>query len=221
MIIAVSMRVMVNSAYPEVRDAISHDWVRTLDALSVTPVFVPNVLRDPAAYLSTVDARGLILTGGDDLGPLPGEPGEQAAPNERDRTETALLTSALQSGLPVLGVCRGLQLINVHFGGALVRDLSPVGEHVNVLHTVEIVASTPSGNQYPKQVVTNSYHSQGVRLSGLAPELKPFAVASGDVVEGLCHPDLPVLAVQWHPERQNPASEFDRGLLKEWLGQCE
>ena len=160
------------------------------------------------------------MTGGDDLGPLPGEPGEQAAPNERDRTERALLATALDSGLPVLGVCRGLQLINVHFGGGLVRDLGPVGQHRNVLHSVEIIASDLSGNHHPEQVVTNSYHGQGVCLSGLAPALKPFAVASGDVVEGLRHPCLPVLAVQWHPERENPASEFDDTLLRDWLSQC-
>ena len=221
MIIAVSMREVTNNTYPEVRDSISHDWVRTLDALAITAVFVPNALRNPAAYLRAVGARGLILTGGDNLGQLPDEPSESTPPSERDRTEIALLNCAFDHRLPVLGVCRGLQLVNVYFGGGLVRDLSSFGQHVNVLHKLEIAPPPHLVGQYVDEVVTNSFHSQGVCLSGLAPDLKAFAIASDDVVEGLYHPSLPVLAVQWHPERQNPASELDQALLKDWIARCE
>lgn len=221
MIVAVSMRVVENSTYPEIRDAISHDWVRLLDTLPVTPVFVPNVLSNPAAYLRDIGAKGLILTGGGDLGPLPDEPNHKELTPDRDRTENELLTSAVDRGLPVLGVCRGLQVLNVHFGGGLVRDLSSTGQHVDIEHELEIVASPPWGNLGAKHLITNSFHSQGVCLSNLAPELKAFAMASGDVVEGLYHPDLPVLAVQWHPERPNPASKQDQALLQHWIAQCE
>lgn len=221
MIVAVSMRVVENSTYAERRDAISHDWVRILDALPVTPVFIPNALADPAEYLRQVGAKGLILTGGDDLGPLPGETGDQAIPDQRDRTERSLLTAALDQEMAVLGVCRGLQVVNVYFGGGLQRQLAESGQHVNKHHPVEIVEPPPWGDPGLDQLITNSYHSQGVCLSQLASELKAFAVASGDVVEGLYHPRLPVVAVQWHPERPNPASDQDRALLEHWIAQCE
>ena len=221
MIIAVSMRVVANNTYPELRDTISHDWVRVLDSLRVTPVLVPNVLLDPAAYLREIGAKGLILTGGDNLGPLPGEPTDQQAPTDRDRTETALLASTINLGLPVFGVCRGLQLVNVHFGGGVSRQLTGIGPHVASEHSVEIIAAPPLGELRLEHIVTNSYHNQGVFLQSLASDLTAFAVASGGLVEGLYHPELPVLAIQWHPERPNPASQLDLALLQSWLSLCE
>ena len=86
MIIAVSMRVTESPNHAALRDAISHDWMRLLASLDVTPVPVPNVLPDPAAYLRVVGARGLILTGGEDIGPMAGESGADQAPPTRDRT---------------------------------------------------------------------------------------------------------------------------------------
>lgn len=216
------MRVITNETYPEVRDAISHDWVELLDAMDIEPVFVPNRLRDPARFLRESEARGLILTGGNDLGAVHGEAATPAAPAPRDRTEFALLDAAVTLGTPVLGVCRGLQVINVHFGGHILRDVGPLGMHVNARHPVDILAAPSPGLRAfgGTRVVTNSYHGQGVLLAGIASELRAFAVAPQSVVEGLYHPTIPVLAVQWHPERDRPQSEFDGTLLRDWLSLC-
>jgi putative glutamine amidotransferase len=211
-IVAVTMRLAPSATYPEPRDAISHDWQRLLDGLPATPVFVPNALADPPGYLRAVGARGLLLTGGDSLGRLPGESNGGHEWSERDRTETALLDAALEDGLPVLGVCRGLQLVNVHLGGGLARDLLPYGPHVAVEHEVELADGAC--------VTTNSFHDNAVPLDRLARELEPFALAARDVVEGLRHPRLPVTAVQWHPERPNPASALDAQILSAWIEQC-
>ena len=218
MIIAVSMRVVSSASYFEPRDAISHDWTRLLDGLGLTPVFVPNVLASPGRYLESIHARGLILTGGDDLGPVTGEAGSEGDATERDRTERALLREALGASRPVLGVCRGMQLINVHFGGSLCRDLAPFGPHAGKSHAVD-VAEMPD-ESHASSVVTNSYHQHGVLTSGVAPPLRVFA-SCGEVVEGVQHNTLPLLGVQWHPERPNPAAELDRRLLAWWLALCE
>lgn len=221
MIIAVSMRETVAPQYPEKRDAISHDWVHFLDGLGITPVFLPNVLSDPAGYLEKVNAKGLLLTGGDDLGPLPREDTcEAVEPPERDQTEHAVLDCALESDLPVFGVCRGLQIINVHLGGGLVRDLSPLGDHAATVHPVELLFDPTGKVGTLPYFDTNSYHRQGVVLNCLGDDLEAFAVAEHDVVEGLVHKHLPLTAVQWHPERQNSASVLDAVLFKEWLSLC-
>ncbi|MGH7380749.1 MAG: gamma-glutamyl-gamma-aminobutyrate hydrolase family protein [Candidatus Methylomirabilales bacterium] len=220
MIIALSMRITVNDEYFEMRDAISHDWVKTLDRLGVTPVLIPNSLCDPARYLETLRPQGLLLTGGNDVGPLPGEAeGNTASP--RDSTEIALLDAGLRNRVPIFGVCRGLHVINSYFGGRVVRDLGRIAAHVNVHHPIEIVARPCRSMEAFQDVITNSYHKQGVLLDGLSPDLRTFAIATGGVIEGLYHPNLPIVAVQWHPERENPAADLDRALLEDWLAKCE
>jgi gamma-glutamyl-gamma-aminobutyrate hydrolase PuuD len=201
MIILVSMRTVEDLAYPETRDAISHDWSRLFASYGLTPILVPNALRDLGAFFK-LGASGLLLTGGDDLGP-------DDEPSLRDRTETLLLQGAIGHGLPIFGACRGLHVINRYFGGELARKLleNHVGEHSVKLDgggTIRI----------------NSFHNQGVVVGGLAEELVPFASTESGVIEAVTHRTLPVTAVQWHPERPNPAADLDRKLLQQWFAQC-
>ncbi len=217
MIVLVSTRVVENASYPETRDALSHDWGRLFGALDIVPVLVPNSLPDPTVFLSALDPGGLLLTGGDDLGRgLDEVSGPAASP--RDATEDALLAGALACGLPILGVCRGLQVINRHFGGRVARGLSE--PHVAVTHEIEMVAPR-GGIAAGARIPVNSYHNDGVLADGVGRELAPFAVSAGGVVEGLAHQSLPVTAIQWHPERDNrDAAAFDRALIGEWLARC-
>ena len=214
MIVFVSMRTVENATYPEPRDAISHDWSRLFGCFGIVPILIPNALRDPASVIAAVPGKALLLTGGERLGPLPGEPGE---PSARDRTETALLRAALDRGLPVLGVCRGLQAINAIFGGTVSRRLA--APHVAVDHQVTIDLPV-AGLREGTTLTVNSFHDQGVAKSDLAPPLRAFATSQDGCVEGLLHPDLPVTAVQWHPERPSPSPAADRALIEAWLSRC-
>jgi gamma-glutamyl-gamma-aminobutyrate hydrolase PuuD len=201
MIILISMRTVENATYAETRDAISHDWQRLLAGHGITPILVPNSLNGISAYFD-VGASGLLLTGGDDLGP-------DDMPSLRDKTEAVLLNGAIENRMPVFGTCRGLHVINRYFGGRPERRLeSHVGEHA-----IEVVGEG--------LVHVNSFHNQGVLEGGLAADLDVFAIAEGGVVEGVTHKTLPITAVQWHPERPNPAAELDRKLIHGWLKQCE
>lgn len=203
------MRVVEAASYAEPRDAISHDWIRWFDGIDAVPVLVPNVLPDPAAYVRRMGASALLLTGGNDLETSP----------DRDRTEKALLAGALEHRMPVLAVCRGLQLVNSFFGGSLTRDLTPFGRHVGVTHQVRLRgAGGLSG--LPAEARVNSFHNQGVQMSGLAADLIPFATSDDGIVEGLVHRDAPVIAVQWHPERENAGADVDRTLVRAWMSQC-
>lgn len=201
MIILVSMRTIENATYPETRDAISHDWQRLFLHYGMTPVLVPNALGEIGDYFE-LGASGLLLTGGDDLGP-------DDTPTLRDRTETRLLEGAIKRGLPVFGTCRGLQLINIHFGGRIARELPEghVGEHEVRVNSSDMIR-------------INSFHNQGVLAGGLAAELSAFAATDSGVVEAVMHRSLPITAVQWHPERPNPAAQLDRDLLQRWIDQC-
>jgi putative glutamine amidotransferase len=206
MIVFVSMRSADSATYREARDGLSHDWSRWCDALGILPVPVPNALQRPEAFFDEVPGRGLLLTGGDDLGDAP-----------RDRTESRLLAAALARRMPVFGVCRGLQVIATAFGAPLCRA---VAGHVATVHAVEIVdglnGALPIG-----RIAVNSFHNDAVRVADLAGGLKAFAVSPEGWAEGLYHPEWPVTAVQWHPERDNPGRGSDARLLQRWIAQCE
>jgi gamma-glutamyl-gamma-aminobutyrate hydrolase PuuD len=208
--ILVSMRISENTSYVERRDAVAHDWVMFLAKYNVVPIFVPNNLPDPTIYFDAVTPAGLLLTGGDSLG-------DEDQLSERDQTEENLLARAVKLSLPVFGVCRGLQVINRFFGGGLSRQLE--GNHVAMDHVVTINADFSNTKYYTKLMV-NSYHKHGVEIGKLAPALEQFAISDDGIVEGLIHPDLPLVAVQWHPERHSPSAQIDQNLFSQWIKKC-
>src|SRR5579884_3147277 len=111
--IAVSQRVSVVPDYGERRDCLDQAWTRFLAACGLIPVLIPNVTETALALCEAASVSGLLLTGGNDLHSLGGD-----AP-ERDEVENALLEWAEQRGLPVLGVCRGMQIIQRRYGSPL------------------------------------------------------------------------------------------------------
>lgn len=180
------------------------------------PVMLP-VIHDKEsirAQISLVD--GLVLSGGYDVHPL--YYGEEPHPSlrfiypERDLYEMEALSLACQQEKPILGICRGLQLINVAFGGTLYQDLSqnssePPLKHSQeakmhvAVHTVDITPDTILHSIFGKDSVgTNSFHHQGIKQ--LASGLIASAFARDGVIEGIEKENYPfMVAVQWHPER--------------------
>ena len=195
-IVGLTMRVIHAVEYDEPRDSISHDWIRSLVAWGATPALIPNALANVPQYLKFLAPDLLVLTGGDDLGATP----------LRDATETAVLEYACANGIPVLGVCRGLQFMNVHFGGRLV----PVAGHVARPHPVNFASSWRAF--YGETASVNSFHETGIRKDCLAPGLTATAHDEAGAVEGVVHESLPLAGVMWHPERQG-APEGDRALI--------
>lgn len=214
-----SLRVVVEREHGEVRDAISHDWVGYLEGLGVVPVLIPNALRDPVAFARQTGVRALLLTGGGDVGPPGGCGGPEGL---RDATEGKLLALAVAARLPVLGVCRGMQALNVHFGGGLERDLTGVcgdrDRHRGTAHGIEIVDAAWRARLGAAVATVNSFHGHAVTGATLSAELLPFALSSDGVVEGFHHPRLPIVGIQWHPERPGSAVAVDRAIMEHWLG---
>ena len=198
--------------YGEQRDALAHDWFRMLQPYGVTVLQIPNVLEDPVAYARRLGVSRLLLSGGDDLGLLHNESGGPAL-SPRDRTELALMDWAMTENVPVLAVCRGLQLANVYFGGGLTRNLGEAvpGEHHRATSHAVILKEG-------SDIVVNSYHNEGVLEYEVAPDLDVFAHTAEGVVEGLVHRSKPLTAIQWHPERSSSCSDYDQSLLMRWLG---
>lgn len=147
---------------------------------------------------------GLLLPGGGDLDPsLYGQ--ENIACTDidpsRDEAELYALSQAVALGKPVLGICRGEQLINVFFGGTLRQDLPGHSRTVDHLDRLHHICTAPSflAELYGTEAIVNSAHHQAVETPGEG--LRPVQWAQDSTVEALEHDALPIWAVQWHPER--------------------
>lgn len=205
----------------EERDCLSHDWWELLSRLGVTPVLIPNRLPSPANFLNSTGITHVLLSSGNNLQPLHGETvnfGDYYP--QRDLIEMELLSIAQKKGIPVFGICRGLQMINRFFGGGISRNLSErLGKpkpHVTNSHPVKIL--TPEMEQLLGPTLdVNSYHDQGITLGQVASPIEVFALSDDDIVEGAYHPDLPILGIMWHPERPHGSSEQSNSLLQSWL----
>ena len=163
-----------------------------------------------AKYLPEVDLDydGLILCGGSDMDPsYYGEEvnGSVEIDNTRDQIEIALLQAYVDAGKPVLGICRGHQLINVFFGGSLYQHIENAHEHTtgtnyDTSHVVKAAEGSVAEQLYGKEFAVNSYHHQAIKELGKGLKVT-MMTADNRVIEGVEHCSLPVLAVQWHPER--------------------
>jgi gamma-glutamyl-gamma-aminobutyrate hydrolase PuuD len=184
------------------------------------------VLEEVQAGLTIGPCAGLLLTGGGDVDPsLYGEiasPETEPPDPKRDAIEAALIDEALARDLPLLAICRGMQLLNVHQGGSLIQHLPTAGRHVRrtsdrslPAHSVVIQPDTLLARIARTETwQVNSRHHQAVaRLAG------GFRVCASDPEDGTVEAiELParrfVLAVQWHPENQALSDPAQRRLFQ-------
>ncbi len=204
--IGLSQRVAALPGRDERRDCLDQAWHDLLGDLGWLGVPLPNRPAQAVQLAQDLGLHGLIFTGGNDLAHLPGA--TDVAP-ERDATERALLAHALAVGLPVLGVCRGCQLLICDYGGALHR----VDGHVRQDHALRPPPGRAHRLQLPAAFVTNSYHGWGATPDTLGSTLTVEALAEDGTVEAVSHPSLNVQGVLWHPERGD-IDPHDRALLR-------
>lgn len=178
-------------------------------------LLIPNG-SDVDYYFKHFPIERVILSGGNDVDPLlyGGKRGESSsiAP-ERDATEKRMVELALQKNMPLLGICRGMQFLNVHFGGKLItlEDVFGEGAHPPGMdHSLNIVTDQ---DVFGSKVMVNSFHNQGLTQKELSPQLRMFAVSDEGIVEGFYHPSLPLVGIQWHPERRSPDTAFNEKLI--------
>jgi N5-(cytidine 5'-diphosphoramidyl)-L-glutamine hydrolase len=186
-IIGISLRITNAKKYVEKRDSLSHDWPILLEQLGFSPLLIPNTLLDIPTFLNEMNVTGLILSGGDNMGDDP----------LRDKIEKTIIHFAISNNIPLIGICRGMQVINSFFGGKIHNLENSI--HVNVHHGVNLKNNFLIND---KNIKVNSFHHNVVDQINLGKNLSPFAVSEIDnTVEGFFHNELQIFGVMWHPER--------------------
>jgi gamma-glutamyl-gamma-aminobutyrate hydrolase PuuD len=199
-------------------DYVGEFHLALLIRLGVLPVMVPVVEGAPTCLADYMPGmKGLLLVEGEDI-----EPGHYKARREnfqhlekthplKDEIEIRLIRHALRKKLPILGICRGSQLLNVVCGGTLYGDVQKEKrshlKHIDFAHydayrhPISIVPASPLSKWYRQETLrVNSYHHQGIR--DLAPRFRPMAHAEDGLVEAYYDPKANfVVGLQFHPER--------------------
>jgi putative glutamine amidotransferase len=191
----------------------------------VQQVTAEEPLDDALARLEQAD--GLLLSGGGDVDPvLYGAARHETTSSifpARDALEIALTRAAYDARVPTLGICRGIQVMNVALGGTLLQDIPDLvpghRPHAGLalqMHTVEIAAgSLPAAIVAPGSLTVNSRHHQATLA--IAPGLRAVALADDGVIEALEAEDArPFLGLQWHPETL-AATEPAQQAFFDWL----
>ena len=183
---------------------------RALKKLGAVPIKITR--RD--YNVDTLD--GLFLPGGPDIDPKRYADVFRGAVGVRrklDRLQFTVLDKFVRSGKPVFGTCRGLQLINVYFGGTLNQDIKG---HRNVRHKVRNIKGSWCYSVLGKKTVTNSEHHQSVKKLGAGLVV---CARKGKTIEALKHRSLPIYATQWHPEYR--PYKPGKKVLRYWLNICQ
>lgn len=219
-------RIGISANHKDDLSCIADTYVNSVVKAGGAPVLIP-VITDEEALTEIIDSLdGLIMSGGGDINPLflheEPIPQLQDVDSVRDQYDLLILRLATDRQLPVMGICRGHQLINVFFGGTIYQDINSqkpgVLKHSQSMprtqasHSVKITDGTKLSKilDGAETLQVNSFHHQAVK--DVAPEFVSSAVAPDGINEGIEHPERDIFSVQWHPE--GFASVDDEQALK-------
>ena len=189
-IIAISQRIKKIVEYDEFRDQVDNRLNFFVIKAGYLPVPIPNFIGCDKKkiqcllnWLKNINPGGIILSGGDDFGVY----------KSRDKNEIKIIKWSLTKKIPVLGICRGMQMINRYFGGTKVRIKKSCWN------------KTQNSGKYCKfrRDTVNSFHNWGFKLKKFAEKLKTNTLAKDKTIESIQHKKFNIYGIMWHPEREN------------------
>lgn len=212
---------------------VNRDYVDSIQMAGGIPILLPMQKEQLNIQYVLAKLDGLVLSGGYDIDPL--LYGEEPLPKqgftykELDTFYLSLIHEAHALHLPILGICKGLQALNVAFGGTLYQDIHTQKREVlqhnqkalkeQGTHTVYIQEDSKLATWIGTKAVVNSYHHQAIK--NIATGFQAVAHASDDIIEGIEYlGNSFILAVQWHPEMMSKQDASMVALFKGFVQQC-
>ncbi len=195
--IIITQRYEKIGAFREYRDNIDSRLPSLINKLGYTPILLPNNLDNLTKFIKKISPKGIILSGG----------GNPLKKDLRYYNENKLIKISINKNIPIIGICRGAQALNVFFGGKLKK----VKNHVRKKHKIfgPLVRNL--------DIKVNSYHDYGFFKKTLGKNLELLAYSSDKVVKSFSHIRYKFLGIMWHPERYKKLKNFDKNLIKKYL----
>ncbi|MGN7476683.1 gamma-glutamyl-gamma-aminobutyrate hydrolase family protein [Solibacillus silvestris] len=213
---------------------INNAYLTSIEQAGGIPVCIPNATKENAeALLNIID--GLVLIGGADIDPLlfGEEPHRHigSVVRKRDDSDILLMNEAYNRQMPILGICRGQQIMNVALGGTIIQDIPSQMENAllhkqsskraELAHTVEVATPKFKTIFGEDSFRVNTFHHQSVGQLGKG--LVVSAIAKDGIIEGIEHESHPYcVAVQWHPEELAPHGNIHaQRLFESFINACK
>mgnify|MGYP001400561763 FL=1 len=200
-VIAISQRVEKIVKYNEFRDQVDNRLNFFVIKAGYLPVPIPNFIgcdklkhSSLLIWLKKINPAGIILSGGDDFGVY----------KSRDKNEIKMIKWSLAKKIPVLGICRGMQMINKYFGGTKVK----IKNHAGTRHKIQ-------GKYCKFRKTVNSFHNWGFKLKNIAEKLKTNTLAEDKTIESIQHKKFKIYGIMWHPEREKVFKKDDLLLMNQ------
>jgi N5-(cytidine 5'-diphosphoramidyl)-L-glutamine hydrolase len=197
--IGITQRTHILHDRSEVRDSLDIKLIKLLLSLNIQPILLSNFSESHDVYLeylNNYNLDGFILSGG-------GESIHERL--ERNILETCVLDYSLKRNLPILGICRGMQVLNCYNGGTVKR----ITNHVNIKHKITFCSNLEADR------IVNSFHDYGIGDDELSEEYNIIAKSSDGLIEMIQHKNRFWVGIMWHPERMlNEFEGEDLNMIK-------
>ena len=204
--IAITQRIIENSTYFEIRDALDKRWSKLLNKIGLLPIILPSQI-DFKEYFKEFDIKGIFLTGGNDLYDLK----KNTYSKQRDNFELELISYGIKNQVPIYGVCRGMQIIAKFFNSTF----QVAKKHVGVNHKLKPCVQSKYFSQLNDIRKVNSYHDYCIKEIGKG--LIISAKSDDNTIEAIEHKHLKIFAHMWHPEREKPFQKNQLDLIKSFF----
>jgi putative glutamine amidotransferase len=192
--IFISQRLDEVGKFNEERNNLDVRFLKIFEKLNMIPILIPNNITLSKKIIKNVKANGIILSPG----------GDALKKDIRYDTEILLLNYAKRNNIPLLGICRGAQAINIYFGG----KIKVIQNHVRKKHILK------SDLTNKKNIKTNCYHDYGIKNDYLAKNLQVLGTSSDNSIELFKHKSKKIMGMMWHPERFKKLREFELKIFK-------
>ena len=156
------------------------------------PILLPNRYLDQKTYIKKIKPAGIILSGG----------GDPLKKDQRRKNEINLIKYSITKNIPLIGICRGAQVINLFYGG----QIKKVKGHVRKFHKIKLDKG--------KKIKVNSFHDLGFDENMLGKELISLSKSNDGIVKYFRHKKLNIFGIMWHPERNKKFQNYDLKLFK-------